>query len=95
MALSAAAAPLEKLPLETYVPPAKPSLIGLSRTGKTPLSVYLALEGWRVGNVPLVFEQPVADLRPGHVLVGQDERAAAVGSRSRAWCAPAMPRACT
>ncbi|NPU14073.1 23S rRNA (adenine(2503)-C(2))-methyltransferase RlmN [Bradyrhizobium sp. 83002] len=26
-----AAAPLEKIPLETYVPPAKPSLIGLSR----------------------------------------------------------------
>ena len=24
-------APLEKTPLETYVPPAKPSLIGLSR----------------------------------------------------------------
>jgi [pyruvate, water dikinase]-phosphate phosphotransferase / [pyruvate, water dikinase] kinase len=33
-------------------------LVGLSRTGKTPLSVYLALEGWRVGNVPLVHEQP-------------------------------------
>jgi regulator of PEP synthase PpsR (kinase-PPPase family) len=29
-------------------------LLGLSRTGKTPLSVYLALEGWRVGNIPLV-----------------------------------------
>src|ERR1044072_9124897 len=28
---SGATAPLEKLPLETYVPPAKPSLIGLSR----------------------------------------------------------------
>src|SRR6202140_3097472 len=27
-----ATAPLEKVPLETYVPPAKPSLIGLSRT---------------------------------------------------------------
>jgi regulator of PEP synthase PpsR (kinase-PPPase family) len=34
-------------------------LVGLSRTGKTPLSVYLSLEGWRVGNVPLVHEQPV------------------------------------
>ena len=34
-------------------------LTGLSRTGKTPLSVYLALEGWRVGNVPLIPEQPV------------------------------------
>src|SRR5437667_7297600 len=30
-ATSAAGAPLEKIPLETYVPPAKPSLIGLSR----------------------------------------------------------------
>src|SRR5271156_5349486 len=29
--ISGAGAPLEKLPLETYVPPAKPSLIGLSR----------------------------------------------------------------
>ena len=29
---SGAVAPLEKIPLETYVPPAKPSLIGLSRT---------------------------------------------------------------
>lgn len=35
-------------------------LLGLSRTGKTPLSVYLALEGWRVGNVPLVHGQNVA-----------------------------------
>lgn len=35
-------------------------LVGLSRTGKTPLSVYLALEGWRVGNVPVVHEQPIA-----------------------------------
>ena len=34
-------------------------LVGLSRTGKTPLSVYLALEGWRVGNVPLIHEQPL------------------------------------
>ena len=34
-------------------------LVGLSRTGKTPLSVYLALEGWRVGNVPLVKGQKV------------------------------------
>src|SRR3954453_12336377 len=28
---SGANAPLEKIPLETYVPPARPSLIGLSR----------------------------------------------------------------
>ena len=29
--MTAALAPLEKTPLETWVPPAKPSLIGLSR----------------------------------------------------------------
>ncbi len=29
-------------------------LVGLSRTSKTPLSIYLAQEGWRVANVPLV-----------------------------------------
>src|SRR6201996_2862104 len=31
MTLSTSAAPLEKIALETYVPPAKPSLVGLSR----------------------------------------------------------------
>lgn len=29
-------------------------LVGVSRTGKTPLSVYLAYRGWLVGNVPVV-----------------------------------------
>ncbi|MEN8116617.1 MAG: pyruvate, water dikinase regulatory protein [Bacteroidota bacterium] len=29
-------------------------LTGVSRAGKTPLSVYLAMYGWRVANVPLV-----------------------------------------
>ncbi|HEX2936512.1 MAG TPA: pyruvate, water dikinase regulatory protein [Bacteroidales bacterium] len=29
-------------------------LIGVSRTGKTPLSIYLAMFGWKVANVPLV-----------------------------------------
>lgn len=29
-------------------------LTGISRTGKTPLSIYLAMFGWKVANVPLV-----------------------------------------
>jgi len=29
-------------------------LLGVSRVGKTPLSMYLAVLGWRVANVPLV-----------------------------------------
>jgi hypothetical protein len=28
-------------------------LVGVSRSSKTPISVYLAFKGWRVGNVPL------------------------------------------
>ncbi|MBA3071257.1 MAG: kinase/pyrophosphorylase, partial [Nitrospirae bacterium] len=28
-------------------------LVGLSRTGKTPLSTYLAHQGWKVANVPI------------------------------------------
>lgn len=30
-------------------------LVGISRTTKTPLSIYLAREGWKVANVPLVY----------------------------------------
>jgi [pyruvate, water dikinase]-phosphate phosphotransferase / [pyruvate, water dikinase] kinase len=29
-------------------------LIGISRVGKTPLAIYLSLEGWKVANVPIV-----------------------------------------
>lgn len=29
-------------------------LVGVSRTSKTPLSIYLAYRGWRVANVPIV-----------------------------------------
>lgn len=38
-------------------------LTGVSRAGKTPLSVYLAMYGWKVANVPLVPDvQPPAEL---------------------------------
>ena len=33
-------------------------LVGVSRVGKTPLSMYLAMMGWKVANVPLVMEVP-------------------------------------
>ena len=36
------------------IPQADIILTGVSRTGKTPLSVYLAMFGWRVANVPLI-----------------------------------------
>lgn len=31
-------------------------LVGVSRVGKTPLSMYLSVRGWKVANVPLVSE---------------------------------------
>ncbi len=34
-------------------------LIGLSRAGKTPLSMYMAVTGWKVANVPLVPDVPM------------------------------------
>ncbi len=38
-------------------------LVGISRTSKTPLSIYLAQEGWKVANVPLVVDiKPPSDL---------------------------------
>lgn len=36
-------------------------LTGVSRAGKTPLSVYLAMYGWKVANVPLVHGIPPPD----------------------------------
>jgi [pyruvate, water dikinase]-phosphate phosphotransferase / [pyruvate, water dikinase] kinase len=47
-------------------------LVGVSRVGKTPLSLYLAVLGWKVANVPLVSEIPLAkdlfSLDPRHVI---------------------------
>ncbi len=34
-------------------------LLGVSRTFKTPLSVYLANKGWRVANVPIILNIPL------------------------------------
>jgi len=46
-------------------------LLGVSRTFKTPLSIYLAFKGWRVANVPIILniEPPpiIFDLKNLHV----------------------------
>lgn len=34
-------------------------LVGISRTSKTPLSIFLSHKGWKVANVPLVKESPL------------------------------------
>jgi len=44
-------------------------LVGVSRTSKTPLSVFLAYRGWRVANVPIVL-----DIEPPQELFGLPRR---------------------
>lgn len=34
-------------------------LVGISRTSKTPLSIFLSHKGWKVVNIPLVLNQPL------------------------------------
>jgi regulator of PEP synthase PpsR (kinase-PPPase family) len=44
-------------------------IVGVSRVGKTPLSMYLSVQGWRVANVPLV-----KGIRPPQELFHVDRR---------------------
>jgi len=37
-------------------------LLGVSRTFKTPLSIYFAFKGWMVGNVPIIYNMPLPDV---------------------------------
>ncbi len=37
-------------------------LVGVSRAGKTPLSMYLAVLGWKTANVPLVIGVPMPEI---------------------------------
>lgn len=34
-------------------------LVGISRTSKTPLSIFLSHKGWKVANIPLVYNTPL------------------------------------
>jgi regulator of PEP synthase PpsR (kinase-PPPase family) len=36
-------------------------LVGVSRTSKTPLSIFLSHKGWKVVNIPLVLNQPLPE----------------------------------
>lgn len=49
------------------LPEAELVLVGVSRTSKTPISIFLAYRGWRVANVPIV-----ADLDPPPALFRVD-----------------------
>lgn len=37
-------------------------LLGVSRTFKTPLSIYLAYKGWFVANIPIVLDMPLPEI---------------------------------
>ena len=54
------------------LPQADIVLLGPSRVGKTPISVYLSIQGWKVANVPLVPEIPLpaelAHVRPDRIV---------------------------
>ena len=49
-------------------------LVGPSRVGKTPLSIYLSTLGWRVANVPIVKDLPI----PRQVLAADRRRIVAL-----------------
>ncbi|MDY6880150.1 MAG: pyruvate, water dikinase regulatory protein [Desulfatiglans sp.] len=61
------------------LPKAEIVLVGVSRTFKTPLSIYLAFKGWFVANIPVVLglDLPVAlfQLPPGRVFALTTEAA--------------------
>lgn len=52
-------------------PQAEAVIVGVSRVGKTPISLYLAVLGWKVANYPLVpqlaIPPPLFDLEPNRV----------------------------
>jgi regulator of PEP synthase PpsR (kinase-PPPase family) len=54
------------------LPQAELVLVGVSRTSKTPISIFLAYRGWRVANVPII-----ADIEPPPAL-GRVDRSAVV-----------------
>ena len=48
-------------------------LVGVSRTSKTPLSIYLANHGWKVANIPIILECEPPEILfelPRHRVVG-------------------------
>ena len=69
-------------------------LVGVSRVGKTPLSMYLSVLGWKVANVPLVMElSPPPELfqldrrrviglsiQPGQLLIHRRQRQRRLGA---------------
>ena len=71
-------------------------VVGVSRVGKTPLSIYLGTRGWKVANVPLVIELDPPEqlfqidprrvvgltIDPQHLQAFRDQRQQKLGLRS-------------
>lgn len=45
----------------THLDQADIVLVGISRTSKTPLSIFLSHKGWKVANIPLVINTPLPE----------------------------------
>jgi regulator of PEP synthase PpsR (kinase-PPPase family) len=45
----------------THLDQADIVLVGISRTSKTPLSIFLSHKGWKVANIPLVLNTPLPE----------------------------------
>jgi regulator of PEP synthase PpsR (kinase-PPPase family) len=84
-------------------PLAEIMLVGMSRTGKTPLSMYLSVLGWKVANLPLLKDVPLPPelfqvdrrrvvgliIEPGQLLHHRQERQRRLGvSGSSAYTDP-------
>jgi regulator of PEP synthase PpsR (kinase-PPPase family) len=68
-------------------------LLGVSRTGKTPLSVYLSILGYKVANLPLILERPTPPalfrlnrrrvvgltIRPDQLIIFREQRYSQLG----------------
>jgi [pyruvate, water dikinase]-phosphate phosphotransferase / [pyruvate, water dikinase] kinase len=69
-------------------------LVGVSRTGKTPISLYLSILGWKVANIPLIHEIPIPaglsqldtrrviglTIEPGQLLLHRQHRQSSLGA---------------
>jgi regulator of PEP synthase PpsR (kinase-PPPase family) len=77
-------------------PQAEIMLVGVSRSGKTPLSMYLSVLGWKVANVPLFTDIPLPPellqldrrrlvglyIEPGQLMAHRQERQKRLGAGS-------------
>jgi regulator of PEP synthase PpsR (kinase-PPPase family) len=86
-------------------PMAEIMLVGVSRVGKTPLSIYLSVLGWKTANMPVIMELPVPeelfqldprrviglDIELSRLLVHRQQRLKRIGVKeSSAYIDPAM-----